>query len=240
MTKDGVYIIRCLSNRRAYVGQSIDIPERFHQHRCHLRSGDHPNPHLQAAWTKYGEDAFVFEVLASGKSHVERDYLEDLWLSRIKAEGTRVFNIRPSSSTNKGVKFSAETKARISAKAVKQFATSDGRKKHSQTYRNSTAPLVLVDALGASHSFDNPSEFARINNLELGSLHKLLRGGLYSYRGWTNPAIDASAKKTCKLSAMQKDEAVSRQAAGETYLQIADSFGVTRGSLWQVVHRRKG
>jgi group I intron endonuclease len=240
MIRGGIYIVRCSANNGAYVGQSADVQERFHQHRCCLRRGNHPNPYLQAAWKKYGESSFAFEVATLEDNPQKRDELEDIVLIRLKAEGIRVFNIRSASASNRGVKYSPEAKAKLKQRAVQQFATAEARAKHSQRYRESTDPYVLTDASGTIQQFDNPACFAGENGLELGNLHKLLKGALYSYRGWTNPSIDSSAKKTCKLSTAQKLEAVRRHLNGETYRQIAESLGVTHGSLGQIVRAWNG
>lgn len=58
-----IYKIRNLLNQNFYVGSSINNRVRFRQHRRLLRKGVHHCKHLQAAWNKYGEDVFVFEVV---------------------------------------------------------------------------------------------------------------------------------------------------------------------------------
>ena len=45
------------------MGQSIDIPARWHYHRTQLRCGTHGNAKLQNAWNKHGENAFIFGVI---------------------------------------------------------------------------------------------------------------------------------------------------------------------------------
>ena len=59
----GVYCIINTVNQKRYVGSSINCYLRTMDHRAELRSGVHANPHLQSAFKKYGEDAFVFELL---------------------------------------------------------------------------------------------------------------------------------------------------------------------------------
>lgn len=59
----GIYQIRNLLDGKVYVGRSVTVEKRWSGHRTALRNGSHRNPHLQAAWLKYGEGSFVFELL---------------------------------------------------------------------------------------------------------------------------------------------------------------------------------
>ena len=58
-----IYKIRNVVNQKFYVGSTIDKKRRFRQHRRLLRRNAHHCKHLQAAWNKYGEDCFKFEVV---------------------------------------------------------------------------------------------------------------------------------------------------------------------------------
>lgn len=59
----GIYAIRNTSNGKVYVGRSVDVLGRWDTHRRSLNAGKHVNPHLQGAWSKYGQEAFRFELL---------------------------------------------------------------------------------------------------------------------------------------------------------------------------------
>lgn len=63
MTICGVYTITNTANGKQYVGQSLDILQRWRQHRHRLDEGTHLNAHLQAAWNLHGADTFLFQVL---------------------------------------------------------------------------------------------------------------------------------------------------------------------------------
>ena len=67
----GIYSITNTVNGKRYYGSSVNMEGRQRQHWSDLRNGKHKNPHLQAAWNKYGESSFVFAV-------VERLSLEQL------------------------------------------------------------------------------------------------------------------------------------------------------------------
>lgn len=58
-----IYRITNMLTDDFYIGSAQSFERRVWQHRYDLRRGAHKNPHMQASWNKYGEDAFVFEVL---------------------------------------------------------------------------------------------------------------------------------------------------------------------------------
>ena len=51
----GIYCIRNKINNKYYIGQSIDIKNRWKEHKYNLRHNKHVNNKLQNAWNKYGE-----------------------------------------------------------------------------------------------------------------------------------------------------------------------------------------
>lgn len=63
MGNSGIYKITNIINGNFYIGSSSNIRKRKEKHFRYLRKGEHENKHLQNAFNKYGEPAFVFEVL---------------------------------------------------------------------------------------------------------------------------------------------------------------------------------
>lgn len=59
----GVYKITNLKNGKIYIGSAKCFQVRASQHQTQLRNNKHQNKHLQASWNKWGEDAFLFEVI---------------------------------------------------------------------------------------------------------------------------------------------------------------------------------
>lgn len=59
----GVYEIVNLVNGNRYVGSSVRISSRINSHKCLLRKNKSHNKHLQSAFNKYGEAAFVFRPI---------------------------------------------------------------------------------------------------------------------------------------------------------------------------------
>lgn len=59
----GIYCIENLINHKKYIGSSINIYQRWSNHKSDLRGNRHHNNHLQDAWNKYGENNFKFSII---------------------------------------------------------------------------------------------------------------------------------------------------------------------------------
>ena len=59
----GIYSITCMPTEKRYIGQSVHIGIRKHEHLRELRKNNHFNKALQNAFNLYGEDNFTFEIL---------------------------------------------------------------------------------------------------------------------------------------------------------------------------------
>lgn len=95
--RSGVYKITNKVNGKFYIGSSYDVDNRWMCHRRDLNAGTHPNPKLQNAWTKYGKDNFIFEVIEEVQAN--QDLLferENHYLSTLKPYERNIgFNICP-------------------------------------------------------------------------------------------------------------------------------------------------
>lgn len=108
--RSGVYRITCLENARCYVGSSKDLTSRQNKHFYDLRKNKHCNPHLQNTWNKYGEQAFVFEILEECEPTKEALVsLEQRYLDTLKPE----FNICPKAHSRQGSPVSVETRLKL-------------------------------------------------------------------------------------------------------------------------------
>ncbi len=62
--KTGIYRIKNTINGKSYIGSAArNLLGRWRTHKSCLKQQTHHSSKLQNAWTKYGADAFVFEVL---------------------------------------------------------------------------------------------------------------------------------------------------------------------------------
>jgi len=148
MAQNVIYKLRNVVNQKFYVGSAVDTRTRFRQHRRLLRGNKHHCKHLQAAWNKYGEDAFKFEIVEQVASREALEAAEDVWLkahvgkpycynwgrsARAPWRGTKGSGLSPLTGTS----ISQERKDRLREATLEQWKNSDPRtgRKHSEEAR---------------------------------------------------------------------------------------------------------
>ena len=62
MAKCGIYKIQNIENNKIYIGQSIDIAQRWREHRSDALTNRN-NSILHLAMQKYGEFNFSYEII---------------------------------------------------------------------------------------------------------------------------------------------------------------------------------
>jgi group I intron endonuclease len=117
----GVYCIENLINHKKYIGQSIDVYNRWNAHKNALNGNRHRNIYLQRAWNKYGEDSFNFYIIEECSSDIidelEKHYI-DMFNSTYNQYG---YNIESGGNANKQIPI--ETREKMSeAKNGKYFS----------------------------------------------------------------------------------------------------------------------
>lgn len=114
ITSSGIYSITNLKNSRQYVGSAVNLRKRKNIHLSQLRNGKHRNPKLQAAFDKYGEEAFRFDVLEVVENKSDLIPAEQRHMDLLKP----FYNIAKVAGSTLGVKFTDEARAKISKAAV--------------------------------------------------------------------------------------------------------------------------
>lgn len=112
----GIYVIKCEKNGKIYVGSSVNLRERWNQHRRTLKSNSHSNKYLQRAWNKYGEKSFKYHVLEI----CDKDRLnerEQHWLDVLAPYNPAIgYNVAVDAEASaRGIRQTPEHRAKISA-----------------------------------------------------------------------------------------------------------------------------
>lgn len=106
----GVYVIKNILNGKRYIGSSFNVKRRLKDHFFKLSKNTHHNKHLQAAWNKYGEKHFVFQILETCEPIKDTIlFLEQKYLD-LKPE----YNNTPVAGSNLGCKQNIEAKLKKS------------------------------------------------------------------------------------------------------------------------------
>lgn len=110
----GIYKIRNCIDRRIYVGQSVDIENRFSCHKSEALKTKRNHP-LYNAMRKYGIDNFEFIILEKVDNVLLLDSREQYWMDHyISYERDSGYNLSRDSSVNRGYKTSLEHKKKCS------------------------------------------------------------------------------------------------------------------------------
>ena len=110
-----IYRITNMANGKYYIGSADSFARREWQHKYALRRNEHKNPRLQAAWNKYGEEMFVFEVVEEVPDGEAQLVWEDKWLRECVGQPD-CYNVNTLATAPRlGVTLSDESKSKISA-----------------------------------------------------------------------------------------------------------------------------
>lgn len=139
----GIYKITNLVNYKVYIGQSINIKARWKDHVHSLNRGDSHCTLLQRAWTKYGENNFLFEILEL----CSEDMLDIVEVKYIEMYDScnNGYNIENGGNENK--RLSDETKQKLRDAHLGKTMSDETRRKMSESRIGDKNPMY-----GQTHS----------------------------------------------------------------------------------------
>lgn len=139
----GVYKITNLVNGKVYIGQSVNIKNRWKDHVNSLNRNDSNCTLLQRAWNKYTQESFSFEILEL----CSEDMLDEIEIKYINIYNAckNGYNIESGGNTNKHL--SDETKQKLSKSHAGIKMSDETRKKMSQSRIGEKNPMY-----GQTHS----------------------------------------------------------------------------------------
>lgn len=144
--KSAIYQIKNQINGKHYIGSAVNLRRRIQNHLSALRHNTHPNPHLQAAFDKHGEAAFVFSVLedVEPQALIER---EQHYFDTMHPE----YNILPIAGSSLGCHRSSEFRRKISEANKGKQLSKEHRKKLSEAARGKHPSMETRRKLSEAH-----------------------------------------------------------------------------------------
>lgn len=133
----GIYQIRNQISGNRYIGSAIDLRKRWQRHLAALHCGQHHNPHLQSAFDKYGEEAFIFEILkyVAPKNLIE---YEQYYFDLLKPE----YNIALIAGSLFGFRHTDEALAKMSAAKTGERHPMYGKRHSTETLAKMSEALT--------------------------------------------------------------------------------------------------
>ena len=108
----GIYKITSIANGKIYVGCASNVRTRINGHLYDLRRKKHKNSYLQKAWTKYGEENFVFEMIEKCNI-IDLHSKEHYWANKLNCfDRTTGYNLKPTDPNGCSI-HSEETKEKL-------------------------------------------------------------------------------------------------------------------------------
>ena len=182
MGNSAIYKITNIINGNFYIGSSSNIRKRREKHFRYLRNGGHENKHLQHAFNKYGESAFVFEIIKyveQGQLLVEEQILLDEHFGN-----SYLYNICPiaGSPSVKGRIKTEEHRQKL-AESVKKFY--DNNPQHKELLAKYRMGKPLTDTtkqkMRQSKKRGNVHHNAKLNDDIVRDIRQKYQPQLYSY-----------------------------------------------------------
>lgn len=181
VTTSNIYIITNKLNNKKYIGQAIDIKQRWMRHRSDYKRLT--NRYLYRAMNKYGIDNFLFEIIESEIPIENIHERETFWIKEIGTKapfgynmtdgGEGSFNREVSIETRQkishsklGSKHSDETKKNFSKRNKLRYENNDARVKMSVSHKNNEKLIIKATETIQKVNQDMCPEL-RLKNLEL-------------------------------------------------------------------------
>lgn len=130
-----------------YIGQSINMLRRRNAHFHALHHGKHSNKHLQAVFSKYGENSFTFTGLEDCAVALLTSR-EQAWVDQMRCLSVPLCNFGEQvSHPTRGYKHTAQARAKISAAGLRRPRSAQVREKIAAALRGRTRPPEIGAAV---------------------------------------------------------------------------------------------
>jgi len=195
--KSGIYSITNILNNKVYYGSSVNCVRRWSEHKTALIHDKHYNIHLQRAWNKYGKSNFRFDVVENVSAD-QLQIVEQQYLDFTNTFSMWTYNISKSvAHTNRGIKFSDESRRKMSIASKKRKPSDETKLKMSLSHKGKntwTAGNPANNRDKTIYTFRNTLtnevfcgirvDFQKKYNLSQGTLGAVLCGKRLSHKNW--------------------------------------------------------
>lgn len=176
-----IYIIQNNKNLKIYVGQTINLRQRWSAHKSYAKSNK-PNQYIHIAMKKYGIENFSHQLLEEYNSQNEADSAEEFWIEFFQSRNRLMgYNIKPGgmvstlskdtkqkiSKAHKGKKLSKAHIENISKALTGRKFTEEHKNKISRlgsTQTTETREKISQAHIGMVHTKETKDKISKINS----------------------------------------------------------------------------
>lgn len=236
-----IYRITNMANNKFYIGSAESFARREWQHKYDLKRGVHKNPRLQAAWNKYGEEMFVFEIIEEVPPDRNAFDIENTYL--IKCVGQEdCYNINTDAiGMRTGIPHTEVSKAKVSASRTGK-AAGENHYRYGQTVSEETRQKI-----GDTQRGKPKKPGRKVSEAGMAKIRAAAEAGNYSHWEGRNHTEEAKDKMRRPVIALLPDGtrrefkgiALAGEKLGTPYPMLVricrDKKPVTRGKFagWQ-------
>lgn len=232
--RSGIYAIINTVDGKRYIGSSVDIERRFRHHRKDLVCDRHWNTYLQRAFNRYGEAAFLFEVLEEEIPVADLLTAEQRWVDSARSwERDYGYN--------------------LNALCKRGLSSPEGRARQAERQRGVKRPAHVIEALRAANLGRKRSAESRAKQSAstVGRKHseETCRRKSVALKGkkrtpaqvealrilWQSPALRANLRrKRRQVPDDVRARIRSRVMAGEFKRALAREFGIDKATVSRI------
>lgn len=157
-----VYVFTNKINKKQYVGQSINIKERYKQH---FKDAKHDNLLFHRALNKYGEENFNFEII---EENIPLEYIgerEKFWIIKLNTKVPNGYNLTDGGEGTFGYKHTEEAKIKMSKAKKGKFThlqSDETRKKISEANKGRKPSAYCIQKIKEARTGTHLSDETKI------------------------------------------------------------------------------
>lgn len=200
-----IYFLENQINKKGYVGQTIRIKRRLHEHKSHNRSGV-----LSKAITKYGWDTFKLTILEDNISKEDLNIREQFWIAKLHTKFPTGYNLTDggTQATTYSDEFCRQAGERSKERlknpiflAKWKEAAANGLKSRTpeEQAKSAKATARLWEVIypdGKNETVLNLAEFCRSHDLNQSCMSGVALGKFKHHKGFVCRCIDPKPHKS--------------------------------------------
>lgn len=226
----GIYAIKNAVNGKVYVGSSKNLSRRWKIHIQRLRNGTHHNRHLQAAFRRYGEGKFSYQLLEEVEE-AELFSREQAWIDQLQSANHAVgYNISPTAECPRGCKHPE----------MSRWLRETGARKGSLHPGTSFTDQQVLDMCKRMDGGIHPSVIAEEHGVKTSTIQNIKWGTRWSHlTGRRQPGISSGENHVhAKLNLEKVQEIRKMLSEGHSQQMIGSFFGVSQGTISDINNGR--